>query len=170
MIKDVYKEYQIMKENPHMRKVLIWVAVLCFFAGVCEELHAYRKATSADAKAMAEKAAQYLTTNGKEKAFEQFGRSQGPFRTDDLYVFVLNFNGEMLAHGGNPKMVGKTDAEWTDPDGKPFVRKIIDVAKAEGNGWVEYRWTNPATKKVHQKRTYFVKTGDFIVCCGAYMD
>ena len=153
-----------------MRKILICLPVILVLFTVFGELHAYRSATPAEAKAMAEKAVKYLESQGHEKAFEQFERSQGPFRTDDLYVFVLNSNGEMMAHGGSPKMVGKLNVEWTDPDGKPFVRKIVDVARTKGSGWVEYRWTNLATNKVRQKKTYFVRTGDFIVCCGAYTD
>ncbi len=138
---------------------LILIAAASVYAG---------PGTSAEAKAMAEKAAAYLQAQGAEKAVEQFQRSQGPFRKKELYVFVMNLNGDMIAHGASPKMVGKLSIDWTDPEGKAFPKEIVDGAKTKGSGWIDYKWTNPTTKKVTTKSTYYVKAGDFIVCCGAY--
>ncbi len=150
-----------------MRKIVTSLAGFFFLFIACNPLYAGH-ATSSEAKALAEKAVAYLQSQGPEKAIEQFCRSQGPFRQKELYVFVLTLNGDMVAHGASPKMVGTLSIDWKDPEGKPFAKEIVDGAKAKGSGWVDYKWTNPTTKKVVPKTTYYVRAGDFIVCCGAY--
>lgn len=150
-----------------MRKTLISLAALLFLLTAVKPLYAI-DATAVEAKAMAEKAAAFLQTQGPEKAVEQFERSQGPFRKKELYVFVFNSKGDMVAHGASPKTVGKISIDWKDPEGKAFAKEIVDGAKAKGRGWVDYKWTNPTTKKVAPKSTYYIKVGEFIVCCGAY--
>jgi cytochrome c len=109
---------------------------------------------------MAEKAAAFLQTEGPGKAVEQFQSSQGPFRHKELYVFVLNLSGEMIVHGASPRMAGTTLIDRTDPEGKAFAKEIIDGAKTKGNGWVDYKWTNPTTGKVVSKATYYVKSSE----------
>jgi signal transduction histidine kinase len=126
------------------------------------------KSSSAEAKKMVTKAATYLKTQGKEKAFNEFCNTQGQFRKGELYVFVIDMKADILAHGGKRKMIGKGSLDLTDPDGKYFLKEIVDDAKLKTNGWVDYKWTNPVTKKVEQKTTYFQKMDDVILCSGAY--
>ena len=38
----------------------------------------------------------------------------------------------------------------------------------QGGGWVEYKWTNPETKKIGPKSTYVEKFDSLIVGCGYY--
>ena len=38
----------------------------------------------------------------------------------------------------------------------------------EGSGWVDYRMTNPATKKIGLKTSWVVRVGDYILFVGAY--
>jgi hypothetical protein len=33
---------------------------------------------------------------------------------------------------------------------------------------VDYKYLNPETKKIEPKTTYFVRSGDMILCAGAY--
>jgi cytochrome c len=110
----------------------------------------------------------YLKTQGKDKAFNEFCNTQGQFRKGELYIFVLDMKADILAHGSKRKMIGKGSFDLTDPDGKYFLKEIVDVAKSKESGWVNYKWTNPVTKKVEQKTTYFQKVDDVILCSGAY--
>ena len=126
------------------------------------------KGSPADAQKMVIKAAAYLKTEGKEKAFKEFCNTQGQFRKGELYVFVLDMKADILAHGCKRKMIGKGSFDLTDPDGKYFLKEIVDIAKSKESGWVNYKWTNPMTKKVEQKTTYFQKVDDVILCSGAY--
>lgn len=121
-----------------------------------------------DAKALVKKAAAYMKENGKEKAFAEISNPQGKFVKGELYVFVLDPKGLMLAHGANAKLIGKNLYDLKDPDGVYFTRDILNVAK-KGGGWTpKYKFTNPASKKIETKVTYAEPAGDLAVGCGIY--
>ena len=86
----------------------------------------------------------------------------------DLYVFVFDFQGKVLSHGSNAKLVGKNLLAIKDSDGKAFVKEFVDVAQGSGEGWVDYKWPNPTTKKVEQKSSFIKRQGDALVGVGIY--
>ena len=43
-----------------------------------------------------------------------------------------------------------------------------EPAKKDGEGWVDYKWPNPTTKKVEGKSSYVKKVGDLIIGVGIY--
>lgn len=148
-----------------MKKFILLMS--CMFAlGLVAQVDA--KNSSAEAKQMVTKAVTYLKTEGKEKAFNEFCNTQGKFRNGELYVFVIDMKADIVAHGGKRRMIGKGSFDLSDRDGKYFLKEIVDAAKLNANGWVSYKWTNPVTKKVEQKTTYFEKIDDVILCSGAY--
>jgi cytochrome c len=124
------------------------------------------QATPDEAKAMAIKAAEYLKSVGPEKAFPEFDARDGPWRDRDLYVFVDDTKGVMVANGTNPGLIGKSVVELRDVDGKAFHHEILAIADA---GWVDFKWRNPVTNAVEPKTTYEVRVGDYIVGVGAYV-
>lgn len=125
-------------------------------------------ASQKDAKALVEKAAAYLKANGKDATIKEINQVKGQFDKGELYVFAYDMSGKIIAHPKNPKLIGKDLLNVPDPDGKMFRRDIVEVAKTKGTGWVDYKYTNPETKKVEAKTTYVYKAGDMILCCGAY--
>src|SRR5205085_12437781 len=135
------------REKPMIRRLrsLLWLAVMAMSIPYADA------ATPQDARAMAEKAATYLAENGAEKAFAVISDPQGPFRVGDLYVFVHDSTGLVMAHGGNPALIGKNTVRLTDVDGKTFVKEIVAVAST---GWVDYKWQNPETKELSPKTVY----------------
>jgi cytochrome c len=126
------------------------------------------KGTTAEAEALVKKAVAFIKANGKDKAFAEFGNPKGQFVDRDLYIFVYDMTGKCVAHGQNPKQVGKDLSDLTDPDGKAFVKERIEIAKTKGSGWQDYKFSNPTNKKVEQKRAYIEKYEDLIVGSGAY--
>jgi hypothetical protein len=148
-----------------MKKVFVIVAVFLFVAGLAL---AAEKGTAKEAKQMVDKGIAYIKANGKEKAFAEFNNPAGRFINKDLYLFALDFNGITLAQGGNPKLVGKDMLHVQDADKKYFIKDMIALAKAKGNGWLDYKWTNPLTKKVQDKSTYIQRYDDFFIGCGIY--
>jgi cytochrome c len=52
--------------------------------------------------------------------------------------------------------------------GKRFMRDMLDMAAAKGEGRVEYRWLNPVDNRVESKVTLFRKVGDTVVAVGFY--
>ena len=149
-----------------MKKVIGMLIVLSLLAvGVA---FAGDKGTPAEAEALVKKAVSFIKENGKDKAFAEFTNSKGQFVDRDLYIFVYDMNGKCVAHGQNPRMVGKDLSDLTDSDGKYFVKERITIAKSKGKGWQNYKFSNPKTKKVEEKTAYIEKTDDYIIGSGSY--
>ena len=121
-----------------------------------------------EAKALVKKAVAAIKQNGHEAAFAEISNPTGKFVKGELYIFVLDPKGVMLAHGGNAKLVGKTVLEMKDSEGTFLTKDHIAVAK-KGGGWSkEYKWTNPTTRKIETKIAYLEPAGDLAVGCGFY--
>lgn len=152
----------MMKKTIHALVALIVVVLMTGIA--CGS----QQGTSKEAQDMVNAAVSYLKANGPEKAYAAFNAKSGKFGNKDLYIFVVDFNGITLAHGGNNAIVGKSMKELSDPDGKFFIKEMIELAKSKGNGWVDYKWPNPTTKKIETKSTYIQRAGDLFFGCGIY--
>ncbi len=125
--------------------------------------------TAAEAKAMADRAAAYIKDVGPQKAFAAIDdKSNKMFHQGDLYVFVRSMDGNTVAHGANMAMIGHTNLQLKDADGKLYNKEMIDLAKTKGHGWVDYRWPNPVDKKIEQKSSYIEKVGPYVVGVGFY--
>lgn len=124
--------------------------------------------TAAEAKALCEKAAAYLQQVGSDKAFPVFDDQNGPFVDRDLYVFVRSMDGNTAAHGANMAMIGHTNLNLRDADGKLYNKEMIELAKTKGSGWVDYRWLDPVTRKIETKSSYIERVGDYVVGVGFY--
>ncbi len=116
--------------------------------------------TPAEAEAMTKKAVAYIKSVGSEKAAEEFTNGK-MFKDRDLYISYVDFNGKGIAHGANPKLVGKELIGFKDPDGKLLVQMAIDIAKTKGHGWTEsYKFKNPMTEKMQEKVMYVERVAD----------
>ena len=152
-----------------MRKVLAISIVSMLFFLMISMGAAQAAGTADEAKALVDKAVEYVKANGKDKAVEAFNDPKGEFVKEDLYIFMFENAGTTLAHGANPKLVGKNMLELKDADGKLFVQEFVEKVK-NGGGWVDYHWTNPETKKVQAKSTYVkgIEGTEYYLGCGIY--
>jgi cytochrome c len=116
------------------------------------------------------KAVTFYKGGGKDIALAEFSNPIGTFVKDQQYVFVLDLDGIMLAHGMNEKYAGMNFIDLKDSEGKNFIREIVDIAKTKGSGWVEYNWYHPVTKQERIKTVYFEQVDDVIICSGIYQD
>lgn len=127
------------------------------------------RGTSDEAVAMVKKAHAYYKAHGKDKALAEFANPSGAFKDRDLYVMVYDKSGTCVAHGVNPKLVGKNLIDLKDPDGKLIVKGLVDTAfGSAGKGWVDYKWPNPVTKAVEAKSTYVERADDVLIGVGVY--
>ncbi|WP_229257683.1 cache domain-containing protein [Duganella margarita] len=126
-------------------------------------------ASRADAEAMVKKAVAHIKSGGDAKAYADFTAKAPQFIDRDLYIVVYRNDGTVLAHGSNPKMVGKNLMELKDIDGKAFVKERLDMAKSKNSFWQDYKFTNPETKKIEPKQMYCEKLSDTVVCGGIYL-
>ncbi len=111
------------------------------------------KPTKDDAKTLVTKAVDIITTKGMDEAAKIFN-ADGEFKYGEIYVTVIDFDGVWKIYPPRPTGVGQSVLNVKDPDGKFLVQEMIKVAKDTGEGWVEYRWLNPATNKIEPKDTY----------------
>ncbi len=148
-----------------MRKKLIFgvVVLLCIACAA----PVFAQATSNAAREWVKKAAAFYHAQGKDQALATFSDPKGQFVKGDLYIFVLDLNGKMLAHP-KAELCGKDFMVVKDERGKLFAAEIVKEAKEKGNGWIEYKWENPVTKMIEDKITYFEKVDDVIIAAGFY--
>jgi len=123
-----------------------------------------------DAKTLVKRAAAYVKYQGKEKALAEISKPKGMFDKGELYVFAYDLQGVMLAHPKNAALIGQNLIAVPDTEGKLFRKEIVEKAKSNGSGWVDYVYLNPETNEQEHKTTYFQKVGDIILCCGVYKD
>jgi putative ABC transport system substrate-binding protein len=158
-----------------MKRLLVLFFSVLVLAGMENELVAEprkEQGSKEEAKAMIEKAAEWFKKYGREKTLAEISRAgtekKGAFLDRDLYIFAYDFNGIVLAHGANPKLVGVNLFDMQDADGRYLIRGLIDVA-TKGSGWYYYKWPNPITKKVEEKKAYVLKIDESLwIGCGVY--
>jgi cytochrome c len=126
------------------------------------------QATRPLAQALAERAAAHLEKVGHEQAFRDFQDAAGGFRDGDLYVFVFDFEGTLVASGGFPEHVGRNLINHHAPAPQQ-VGAILRTAKTEGRGWVDYLWLNPCSGRRELKISYVIRVGPHVVGVGAYL-
>lgn len=143
---------------------------LCAAAALCATpLYAQEsRATRAEAEAMVKRGVEAIRSMGRQKAFSAITAPSRTFVDRDLYLAVYDLNGRCLAHGQNAKQVGQDLIDMRDPDGKPFIRERVELARTKGKFWQEYKFTDPLTKTVLPKQMYCELAGDVVVCGGVY--
>ena len=154
-----------MKFLSMLKSVFAVAAVSLVMAGVAQ---AADQGTAGEAEAMVKKGVAYIKANGPEKAAEEFTNGKS-FKDRDLYIVYTEFGGKVLAHGGNPKLVGKNLTGMKDSEGNPFFQMLVDLAKTKGKGWSgSYRFMNPVTQKIEAKVMYLESVGETYVGVGVY--
>jgi cytochrome c len=152
-----------------MKKMVMSIMVAIVLFGMTGVVAASGKqGTAAEAEAMVKKAIAMAKAKGKDAAFAEINNPKGRFTDRDLYVFVYDMNGKCVAHGQNLKMIGKELIDMKDADGKAFVKDRVEIAKTKGSGWQDYKFTNPVTKTIENKRAYVERYEDFIFGSGVY--
>ena len=146
------------------------VAALMLALGATSAAAQDKKGTAAEATAMVDKAIAHIKKVGREKAFADFDNSKGAFTDRDLYVVVYDMKGKVLAHGANPKMIGKDVIDLRDSDGKYFVKERVEMMSKgpNANGWQDYKFMNPVSRQIEPKSMYLQRFEDVMVGCGIY--
>jgi signal transduction histidine kinase len=145
--------------------VLVGAAVSVFAADTVDA--AKRKAVT-----LVDRGVAHIKQVGKDQAFKDFTAKAGGFIEGEYYIFVVDHKGLTLAHGGNAGLVGQSMYELRDADGKLFIQEFIRMSKSKGMGWVDYKWSNPVTKKVEAKSTYVkrMEGTEYFLGCGIYLE
>lgn len=157
-----------MKNFTSLKTFFALFAVLAFaLFSVQAQAQEEKRASRAEAQALVKKAIEYYQKNGRDKALAEYVKSPGPFVDRDLYVTVYTLKGDALAHI-NPKMVGKNMLDLRDGDGKYHIRERMEAAAKGSSGWQDFKFFNPANKKIEPKEMYWERHDKFVFACGAY--
>ena len=129
--------------------------------------------TPAQAERIVKSAIAYADKNGIDNLLLQTNLPHGTFHVgtgSELYLFVYDQKGVAKANGYETNLVGTSRWDVQDADGKYQVREFIKLAKSKGSGWVDYKYSNPITRKVEHKATYVEARENLVFCCGIYKD
>jgi len=147
--------------NGIIRLALLILGMLAWAGGA-------RAHTAEEVKALTERAVAHIHDVGREQAFADFTRPDGGFVDGELYIYCQDASGVVLAHGGNPMLVGRNMADVRGPDGRLANVEINQLGLSKGSGWLEFRWPNPATKRIELKVAYVMKVDNRTVCGSGY--
>jgi cytochrome c len=149
-----------------IRALMSFALALGLVAGAAAQEHGSKD----EAKAMVEAALAHVKKVGADKAFDDFTKDKAAWNKKDLYVFAFDMDANWKAHGANDKLVGKNLINLKDQNGKEMVKEFIAVASGKGEGWVDYDWAHPQTKKVEGKTTLVKRVAgtNFAVAVGIY--
>lgn len=124
--------------------------------------------TRDQAKAFVKQAVEFAKKNPRGAFLEEVTSSKGRFhyvagKNNDLYIFVYDLEGRVLAHGVRRELVGITRWNAKDPDGKFWIQDWTRLVKEKGSGWIEYKELNPAQGNKVMKKASWVELYDGMV-------
>jgi len=128
-------------------------------AGVSLSLAAWAGASRTDAQTQVGAAVAHVKKVGVEQAIKDFN-SAPEWKTGGMNVIFNDMKGVVLASSLNERLVGKQTFEMKDPSGKEFVKEFTAAAQ-KGEGWVDYQFVNPESKKLEERSMFVRKVGGF---------
>ena len=142
-----------------MKKVFIAGIAVLLCLGLAGSVLA-ESATKDECIAKTKEAAKLINEKGLDAGIAEINKKDGKFVWKDSYVFVVDFDGMVLAH---PTLVGKNVIDVKDKAEDPAKSKYLfkeftEKAKSkEGEGWVGYMWANPGDPKPRKKISYIFR-------------
>jgi uncharacterized protein len=153
-----------------MFRIFAALLTVALFAASAFTANGAQFGTRDEAVAMLKRVQEKFRRDGAKATFDAITAQSMAFRDRDLYVYLMDFNCVIQAHAARKELVGKSLWDFKDQDGRYPARMTVDVAKTKGNGWIDYRWTNPKTNLVEAKSTYVERVGDYAAGVGVYKD
>jgi len=90
----------------------------------------------------------------------------------DLYLYALDFNGNICAQADRPGLIGSNSLNYTDSEGKMYNQEIINKLKEKEKGegvWVHYK-SKHASKHAYAEKVQDSKGNYYFIACGFYPD
>ena len=131
-----------------MRKVAVIALVMMASVVLAASVMA-QSAVRDECVTLCKDAAKFINEKGLDAAIAEIGNKEGKFVKKNTYVFLMDLDGNRLAHPyatpRDPKIWRLFDMK--DTTGKLFVQEYIKVAKPKGEGWTEYMYPTPEELK-----------------------
>ena len=137
-----------MRKGEAMRKVAVIALVVMASVALAASVMA-QSAIKDECVALCKEAAKFFNEKGFYPTVAEINNKEGKFVTKNTYVFLMDLEGNRLAHPyaqpKDPKIMKLIDVK--DTTGKLFVQEYIKVAKTKGEGWTEYMYPTPEELK-----------------------
>jgi len=129
-------------------------------------------ATKEECVAKTKEAAEMVGKQGLDATVAEVNKKDGKFVWKDSYVFLIGFDGKVLAHPMSPGLIGKNVLDMKDKSadpakGKHLFQEFTDVARTKGSGWVEYMWANPGDPQPRKKISHIYRVPGKDIYAGA---
>lgn len=89
-------------------------------------------------------AVSFVNEHGKNAAIMEFNNPNGTFSNPEMFIFVFDLNGTLLANPYLPGLVGENRLNDQDPYGKYPVKQLIANAE-HGGGYTYYFFSDPGS-------------------------
>ena len=144
-----------------MKKVAIAGIAILLCLGLAGNVLA-ESATKDECIAKTKEAAKMINEKGLDAGVAELNKKDGKFVWKDSYVFLVEFDGKVLAHPMSPALIGKNVNDMKDKSEDPAKAKLLfkefsELAKSKGEGWVGYMWSNPGDPKPRKKISYIFR-------------
>ena len=94
-----------------------------------------RQASADEAHDLLQQAVDHIATQGRDRAFADFHTAGSPFVDRDLYIFVMDRNGNISVFGANPALVGQPASAIRGLEASSFLDMAWEAADA-GGAWI----------------------------------
>ncbi|MFT3955235.1 MAG: methyl-accepting chemotaxis protein [Piscinibacter sp.] len=127
-----------------------------------------RQGSADEARALVERALACMHEHGYEAACRLIRDRANGFVDRDLYVFVVDRQGQYRLHAARPDKEGSRVHDVPGIDGERFVADAWERTE-RGAGWIEYDILNPESGAVQAKASYVHRFDEqHVVGCGVY--
>jgi signal transduction histidine kinase len=124
--------------------------------------------TKDEVVAQVKKAVAFYKANGKDKTIAELNNKDGQFAHGEDYVDAHDTTGTCVAHPVSPAIVGLNRMDTADPNGKLFIKEMVETAKTKPNGWITFMRKNPVSGKIEKKTAYWEVQDGLIFKAGTY--
>ena len=150
-----------------MRRYLTVMIVSAFVGVYGVQAGDGERGTAKEAQTMVELGILVFENEGAAGAFAEINAGPPAFRKRDLYLFVVDMDGLVVANSLHPDYVGRDVLDIKDANDTPIVHQMIDRATKRGV-WVDYLFEDPLTGEVEPKSSWVVRHDNYIFVCGIY--
>ncbi len=123
-------------------------------------------ATPDEVKAFVDKAAEFAQKSGKTTALLAFNDQNGPFVVGNVYIYALDYQGNILALPYQPDQIGKNFINLSDAAGQMYTQTEINLVR-NGGGFLSYLYANPAHNLSVEPKVSYVRSVDETYWIGA---
>ncbi len=149
-------------------QLLGWMALALLALAPVAATSAEGAPTKDEVVAQVKKAVAFYRANGREKTLAEMNNKDGQFAKGEDYVDVHDIRGFCVAHPVSPGIVGLNRLDQGDPNGKQWIKEIVEATKTQKSGWITYMRKNPVSGKIEHKLAYWELADDLIFKAGTY--